>query len=105
VDVNVLSNDINMKTKTERLEIIKNHYKKWSTEAKNPDHRKYARKMYESVLNGTYKETFEEEGSYRFITESGRRFRTLEDLALAFKTSRTNMAVNYKRYGVKKIKK
>lgn len=94
-----------MRSKWDREKIIAEHYKKWSTEAKNPDHRQYARKMYESVLNGTYKETFEEEGSYRFITESGRRFRTLEDLASAFKTSRTNMAVNYKRYGVKKIKK
>ena len=93
-----------MKTKTERLEIIKNHYKKWSVEAKNPNHRDYAKKMYMAVLNGTYKETFEEEGSYRFMTEDGRRFRTLKQVADAFKTSEGNMNVNYKRYGVKKIK-
>lgn len=93
-----------MRSEWEREKIIAEHYKKWSTEAKNPNHRDYARKMYESVINGTYKEIFKEEGSYRFMTADGRRFRTLKQVADAFKTSEGNMNVNYKRYGVKRIK-
>lgn len=93
-----------MRTEADRLNIIKNHYKKWMTEAKNPNHRDYAKKMYNAVLNGTYREIFEEEGSYRFMTADGRRFRTLKEVSQAFKTSEGNMQVNYKRYGIKRIK-
>lgn len=92
-----------MKTKKESLNILENHYRNWADNAINPEHRKYAIKMYNAVLDGNHVEVFEEEGEYRYINQHGRKFKTAKEMAEAYKCSEGNMRENYKRYGIKRI--
>lgn len=93
-----------MRTEADRIAIIKENYLKWIQEAKNPKHREYAEKMYRSVLEGKHKETFEELGRYKVVSNTGKYFYSMEEAAEYYKVPLKRLELYYREYGLRKIK-
>ena len=83
------------------------HYEVWKETTDNPFHKDYATQMWNAVLGGHYKRTFQELGV------NGKRFYdpvknviypSVREAAKAYKVGEDTMSINYLRYGLKKLK-
>lgn len=88
-------------------DILKAHYKEWADTTKNPTHKEYATTMYNAVLNGNHKEVYSELGSNTTPLYDPVRdilYKSINEAAVAYKVSQSSMGINYKRYGLTKMK-
>lgn len=95
----------NFSNKEEIKQHVVAYYKRMMDIAKNPVHKDYAEKMYESMINGTQKKVFNNEPSYKFISKDGIRFKTLKQGAEILGIPENHFKAKYYLYGVKKIKR
>jgi len=90
-----------------RLEILKNHYTNWLKTTKNPQQIRYAQVMLDAVLNGTYKEVFNELSSTAVMYQdmkTGEVYASTKEAAESRGVSPSTISINHLRYNLELVK-
>lgn len=95
-----------MRSREQREEILREHYKTWMETTKNTYHKEYAEIMYKAMLDGNYKQVYSELGANKKALYDPRRgvtYRTISEAAAAYRVNIATMSINYLRYGLKRV--